>query len=132
LSVPSLSSRVRTAPPGSFINQFLLDVLTVYFSSARFWISLRICTRLIPQTYKSGWAAAKPPGSSLRRLAERILAPATYAFVLKPTLSDLAEEHALALVENRLWKARWVRLRGYGSFWAGRRGSPCCQPRRRD
>ena len=57
------------------------------------------------------------PGYSLRGWAERIVSPSTYTFVLEPTLSDLVEEHALALAEDRPWKARWVRLRGYGSFW---------------
>lgn len=58
------------------------------------------------------------PGSQLRRLAERVASPSTYASVLEPTLSDLTEEHTLALAEERPWRARRVLFRGYCSFWA--------------
>lgn len=62
--------------------------------------------------------SSPPPGSNLRRLAQRLCSPASYVRVLEPALSDLAEEHALALAEHGPWRARYVRLRGYWSFWA--------------
>lgn len=57
------------------------------------------------------------PGWWLQRLAQCVSSPTTYSWVLEPTLSDLATEHARALADERPWRARRVRLRGYWTFW---------------
>jgi hypothetical protein len=58
------------------------------------------------------------PGRNLRRIAKLFFSAKSYSTVLEPTLSDLAEEHALAVAEQRPWRARYIRLRGCWSFWA--------------
>ena len=40
----------------------------------------------------------------------------SYEQVYDPLISDLRIEYCEALAENRRWKARWVRARGYLSF----------------
>ncbi len=35
-----------------------------------------------------------------------------------PIISDMREEYFEALSQNRIWKARWVRIRGTYSFFA--------------
>ncbi len=59
-----------------------------------------------------------PPGHRLRKFAEFFFSRKTYNEVFEPTLRDLYDEYCEALKENRLWKARWVCVRGYYSFWA--------------
>jgi hypothetical protein len=58
------------------------------------------------------------PGWGLRKVAELFFSPKTYREVFEPTLRDLLDEYCEALAANRPWKARWVRIRGYWSFWS--------------
>lgn len=58
------------------------------------------------------------PGWTLHRIADFCFSKATVESVLGPTLRDLQLEHLEALSEGRMWKARWVRCRGYWSFWS--------------
>jgi hypothetical protein len=58
-----------------------------------------------------------PPGSTLNRMAEWIYSRKTFEEVLQPVLSDLQIEYFDALHAGRCWKARWVRIRGYWTFW---------------
>jgi hypothetical protein len=58
----------------------------------------------------------RPPGFRLLAVAEFLCSRRTYEEVFLPTVQDLREEHAAALVAGREWKARWVLLRGYWSF----------------
>lgn len=59
-----------------------------------------------------------PPGCTLHRIADFCFSKATVESVLGPTLRDLQYEYQEALSERRVWKARWVRCRGYWSFWS--------------
>jgi len=59
-----------------------------------------------------------PPGLYLRRLAEFLFSRKTYDYILAPILRDLCDEYCEALAANRPWKTRWVRIRGYWSFWS--------------
>lgn len=59
-----------------------------------------------------------PIGFRLRALAAFVFSPKVYREVMEPPLRDLYDEYCQALAEKRPWKARWVRLRGYWSFWA--------------
>lgn len=58
------------------------------------------------------------PGSRLRSFAEFFFPRQTFQQVLEPTLRDMFDEYCNALNAHRPWKARWVRIRGYGSFWS--------------
>jgi len=59
-----------------------------------------------------------PPGSHLRVFAEFTFSRRTFDLLLEPTLRDLLDEYLQAQDDKRLWKARWVRIRGYWSFWS--------------
>ncbi len=59
-----------------------------------------------------------PVGSSLRGFAEFVFSKKSNEQIYDPLLSDLHIEYCEALDENRRGKARWVRVRGYGSFLA--------------
>lgn len=60
----------------------------------------------------------RPPGFGLRVFANFLCSRKTFELVLEPTLRDLYDEYCQALLERRPWKARWVRIRGYLSFWS--------------
>ncbi len=60
----------------------------------------------------------RPVGSSLRGFAEFVFSKKSYEQIYDPLLSDLHIEYCEALDANRRGKARWVRVRGYGSFLA--------------
>ena len=59
-----------------------------------------------------------PPGIRLRVLAEFTFSAKTYLEIFVPVLRDLTDEYCQALKTERPWKARWVLLRGYWSFWS--------------
>jgi len=58
----------------------------------------------------------RPVGSSLRGFAEFVFSTKSYEEIYEPLISDLRFEYCEALAANRRGKARWVRVRGYGSF----------------
>lgn len=58
-----------------------------------------------------------PPSWQLRKLAMFLFSPKVYQLVLEPPLRDLYDEYCQALREGSPWKAGWVRVRGYCSFW---------------
>ncbi len=66
---------------------------------------------------KRGGKVYSAPGWRLDHLAKTIYSLKTYEEVFEPTLVDLKMEYPRALIEG-LWKARWVRIRGYWSFWS--------------
>lgn len=61
---------------------------------------------------------ARPPGSYLMIFAEFAYSKKKCENVLFPAITDMREEYFEALSENRVWKSRWVWLRGLWSFWA--------------
>ena len=65
-----------------------------------------------------GSRIARPPGVHLRAFADAVFSTKTRRLVFEPTLRDLYDEYCEALKEGRVWKARWTRARGYGSFWS--------------
>jgi hypothetical protein len=66
---------------------------------------------------RSGKKLYQPPGSRLLRLAEFLCSRKTYEEVLEPAIIDLREEYHQALSAGRTWKAKWVLVRGYWSFF---------------
>lgn len=58
------------------------------------------------------------PGGELRKWAEFFFSRNVYEKIFEPTLHDLFCEYCEALNLHRPWKARWVRIRGYWSFWS--------------
>ena len=58
------------------------------------------------------------PAWLLRNFAKTVFSHGTYTNVFEPILRDLYDEFCEALVEGRPWKARWVLLHGYWSFWS--------------
>jgi hypothetical protein len=59
-----------------------------------------------------------PPGSRLLSFSEFFFSPKTHKEIFEPTIRDLFEEYCQALNARREWKARWVCIRGYWSFWS--------------
>lgn len=64
-----------------------------------------------------GQRISLPPGSLLNCLAELFCAPKTMQRLVDPIIADMQTEHCKALAEGRNVKARWIRIRGYWSFW---------------
>ena len=58
----------------------------------------------------------RPVGSLLRGFAEFVFSKKSYEEIYDPLISDLRFEYCEALAANRTGKARWVRVRGFGSF----------------
>lgn len=65
----------------------------------------------------SAKSVSLPPGIRLGQLSEFFFSEKTVTDVVTPILSDMQMEYCQALAENRIWKARWIRIRGYWSFW---------------
>lgn len=59
-----------------------------------------------------------PPGRRLHVLTDFLFSRKVCAEIFEPTLVDLYNEYCSALQEGRIGKARWVRVRGYWSFWS--------------
>lgn len=63
-------------------------------------------------------ARGKSLGCYFRLLASTVLSREAYVNVLEPTLRDMYDEYREALNQGHHWKARWVVVRGYWSFWS--------------
>jgi len=87
---------------GNLVHTLLLTPLLVISA---------ILVRRLPLVHRS-------PGWGLLRFAEWFFSERTFRRVLLPTIRDLQNEHIEALAEDRVWKARWVRLRGSMAFWS--------------
>jgi hypothetical protein len=59
-----------------------------------------------------------PPGQKLYELADFLFSKQTNERVFFPVVADMREEYFEALSQNRIWKARWVHVRGTWSFVA--------------
>ena len=57
------------------------------------------------------------PGTLLDSWADSFCSPKTMERVVRPTISDIQEEHSSALAEYRRAKVVWIRIRGHWSFW---------------
>jgi hypothetical protein len=66
----------------------------------------------------SGKSIGYPPGFKLLAFAEFLLSKKNFNDICVPTIADMREEYNEALLQNRIWKARWVRIRGTYSFFA--------------
>lgn len=66
----------------------------------------------------SDGAVSFPPGYALLYVSEFTFSKKTLQLVVVPVISDMREEYFEALLQNRIWKARWVRVRGTWSFFA--------------
>jgi hypothetical protein len=58
------------------------------------------------------------PGSKLLAFSDFFFSNKQFVSVYGPIISDMREEYFEALSQNRIWKARWVRVRGTWSFFA--------------
>ena len=56
------------------------------------------------------------PGYRALRMLEWVFTPKTVNRVFRPTVADMQHEHREALASGRVWKARWVLLRGRWSL----------------
>ena len=57
-----------------------------------------------------------PPGTRLRGILGFVYSKKTMLQVFDPILADMQAEWQEALVAHVIWKARWVRVRGYYSL----------------
>lgn len=57
------------------------------------------------------------PGTTLSSIADFFSSKKTRKFILAPIIADMQEEYFDSLMEDRIWKARWVRIRGCWAFW---------------
>jgi hypothetical protein len=73
---------------------------------------------LSPRRRSAASRLSSPPGARLRVVAEFTFSTKSYLEIFVPVLRDLFDEYCQALQAERPWKARWVRLRGYWSFWS--------------
>ena len=69
-------------------------------------------------TVKAKQRIRRPPGFKLLGIAEFFSPPETYANVFEPVIRDFQDEQLKALAKNRPWKASFVQVRGYASFWS--------------
>ena len=60
----------------------------------------------------------KAPGISMLAVAEFVFSKKQNEKVFVPIIADMREEYFEALSQSRIWKARWVRIRGTYSFFA--------------
>jgi hypothetical protein len=71
--------------------------------------------------YTEEWKAigrVRQPGQKLEIMSEFLFSKKFFSNVIFPLISDMREEYFEALSQNRMWKARWVRVRGTWSFFA--------------
>jgi hypothetical protein len=61
---------------------------------------------------------ANPPGHNLLKTADFVFPARFLDFVVRPLIFDMREEYFQALSQSRIWKARWVRVRGTYCFFA--------------
>lgn len=59
-----------------------------------------------------------PPGKILLSMSEIVFTKKFFERVVLHAILDMREEYNEALSQNRIWKARWVRVRGTYSFFA--------------
>lgn len=59
---------------------------------------------------------ARPPGHWWLRFTEFVYSRETFENIFQQTIADLRHEFNNALTKGRVWKARWIRLRGYLSI----------------
>ncbi len=69
-------------------------------------------------TEKRKLAVQLPPGHLLILFADFFFSRRKNERLFLPLISDMREEYYQASAENRLWKARWVQIRGAWSFFA--------------
>lgn len=60
---------------------------------------------------------SSPPGTTLSLIADFFSSKKTRKLILTPIIADMQEEYFDALMADRIWKARWVRIRGCCAFW---------------
>jgi hypothetical protein len=75
-------------------------------------------TYFLKRNYVRSRLVQNVPGMYLFKVAEFLMTAKSFSRVAAPSLSDMREEYFEALSQNRIWKARWVRVRGTYSFFA--------------
>ncbi len=58
------------------------------------------------------------PGAILFQILDFTVSKKTFETIYVPIIADMREEYFEAHSQNRIWKARWVRIRGTYSFFA--------------
>jgi hypothetical protein len=58
------------------------------------------------------------PGKKLLQISEFVFSKKFHDQICRQIVADMREEYREALFQNRIWKARWVRIRGTWSFFA--------------
>ena len=93
-------------------------VFYIFWFSRLIFNSLDKIMEIISQRFKKDNNYYFPPGMSLNRFALFVYSKKTYWQIFQPAIQQMQEEYFDALVEKKKWKARWVRLRGYVSFFS--------------
>lgn len=62
-------------------------------------------------------AIKRPLASRLLAIVDFFFSPTTVEDIFQPLVGDLREQYLIALRHGRTWKARWIRVRLYYSFW---------------
>jgi hypothetical protein len=87
----------------------------IYYSSL-----MAISVTMVPGAFAkiSTLPLNEPPGHLVIKCSEFLLSRKEFESLIVPTVGDLREEYFIALAANRIWKARWVRVRGVWSLLA--------------
>jgi len=88
---------VLSLPPAAI--RFLIDVIE----------AIREARKSLVITYSPGW--------TLTRWIDFLFSKKSVDQIFQPIIADMQLEYFDALSEDRMWKARWVAARGYGTFW---------------
>jgi hypothetical protein len=99
------------------VHPSIVDLLFVLYLLAFSILYSIIALRILLAGGKTR-AIQAPPAQWIRSIADIPFSRRTYEQVLEPILRDLFDEYCEALNQKRPWKARWVRIRGYWSFWS--------------
>jgi hypothetical protein len=60
---------------------------------------------------------SSPPGTFLAAIADFFFSKRTRTLLLDPIIADMQQEYFIALNGDRKWKARWIQVCGWVSFW---------------
>ena len=95
-------------------NRFIQTVFTFGLAAASFLTTIVTFGRYV--LIENTGAIVRPPGSSLLAVLRWCCTENNFTRILKPAICDMQHEHLEALATGRVWKARWVQIRGYFSI----------------
>jgi hypothetical protein len=121
LSVYAHRSQALSQTSGRLIWLFVLLALGVILASytSDTIVSLigDVAARMANRAVKKP-TIQKPPGTHLHTFARAVFSKKTFQLVFEPTLHNMFDEYCEAIAAGHFQKARWIRIRGYWSFWS--------------